>query len=464
MERITGRSGTAARRRAAAGAPHRAGRRAVRRGTALLLAAAMAATGLAACADDGDGPVVTVLGTWTGDEEKAFERVVAPFERRTGIDVRYEGTRDVDAVLAARVDDRTPPDLAALSSPGDLIRYAEAGQLVALDDVPGLADSDKAYAPDWATLGRVDGKRVAVVVKAALKSLVWYDPAALAADNLRPPTTWQELLTVARKFAERGILPWCVGLASSSASGWPGTDWIEELVLARSGPDAYDRWTNGELPWTSREIRDAWQAWGDLLAIGDRVAAGRPGGAALNALLTPYDQAGAGLVADPPRCGLEHQASFAAGWYAAAPGGPVPGVDFDFTLFPTFTAPGATPRPGVPVREVAGDVMAMFRGTDAARQVIAYLAGTEAQEIWVREGSLSANRGVPLSAYPAHKVGQALGRTLAEADAIRFDASDRMPGPIRGAFHRAVLAYIADPDSLDRILADLEQARAAQYP
>ncbi|MCF2526139.1 ABC transporter substrate-binding protein [Yinghuangia soli] len=451
-------------------------------GAALLLLATTATT--AACTPDGGGRSVTVLGTWTGAEAAAFEDVVAPFERRTGIDVRYEGTRDVDAVLAARVEDGTPPDLAALSSPGDLIRYARNGRLVALDGIPGLAESDKAYAADWVTLGRVDDVRVAVVVKAALKSLVWYDPKTLAAHNLRPPRTWQELTASAAKLAEQGVAPWCLGLASSSASGWPGTDWIEDIVLARSGPEVYDRWTDGRLPWTAPEIRAAWQTWGELLGIGRAGGGDGPGtgagagagsgagtgsgtgsgNAAMSALLTRYDQAGAGLVADPPRCGLEHQASFAAAWYEGAPNKPLPGVDFSFAPFPVFTDSQGAARPGPEVREVAGDVMAMFDDTDEARELIAYLAGTEAQTLWVREGAMSPNRGVPVDAYPSHPVAQALGRALAEAEAIRFDASDRMPAPMRGAFHRAVLAYIADPSDLDAILADLDQARIAAYP
>ncbi|WP_436788751.1 ABC transporter substrate-binding protein [Yinghuangia sp. YIM S10712] len=439
------------------------GRR-LRRGVAIGLAAVLCATGLAACADDGEGPVVTVLGSWTGAEADAFAEVVAPFERDTGIDVRYEGTRDVDAVLAARVDADNPPDLAALSSPGDLIGYARTNRLKPLDSVPGIADNDRAYAADWATLGEVDGVRVAVVVKAALKSLIWYNPETLAAHNLRPPATWAELTDTAEGLATAGIQPWCLGLASSSTSGWPGTDWIEDIVLARSGPAVYDRWTNGELAWTAPEIRAAWETWGELLAIG-RTGSGEnateQAGPAdpMAALLTGYDQAGKGLFASPPGCGLEHQASFAANWYRTA----AAGTGFDFTAFPVFAEPEAMPRTGVPAREVGGDVMAMFDDTPQARQLITYLAGAEAQTLWVRAGSLSPNRNVPLTAYASDPVTQKIGRSLAEAEVIRFDASDRMPGPMRGAFHRAVLAFTANPANLDAILADLEQARLAAY-
>ncbi|MGA4539171.1 ABC transporter substrate-binding protein [Uniformispora flossi] len=439
----------------AAGAHTRRPARGLRRIAAAVAAVLCAALLTDGCGGSGGSTTVTVLGTWTGAEAEAFEHVVAPFERDTGIVVRYEGTRDVDAVLAARVDQGTPPDLAALSTPGDLIDYARTGRIVPLDTIPELAATDGSYAADWRTLGRVDGRRVAVVVKAALKGLLWYDPKTFAAHNLKPPATASEVASAARALSAAGIQPWCFGLASSSASGWPGTDWIENLVLTRSGPQVYDRWVTGELAWTSPEISSAWQAWGDLLTAGS--------GGPMASLLTSYDQAGTGLVASPPRCGMEQQASFASGWYGAAPGSPQPGVDFAFTPFP---APAASPgtAAAAPAREVAGDVMAMFRDTPAARQLLTYLAGTEAQTRWAREGSLSPNRGVPADAYPVNPVAQGIGQALRDADTIRFDASDLMPGAMRGAFYRAVLAYVADPGQLQGILADLDQARLAAYP
>jgi alpha-glucoside transport system substrate-binding protein len=108
--------------------------------------------------------------------------------------------------------------------------------------------------------------------------------------------------------------------------------------------------------------------------------------------------------------------------------------------------------------------MAMVRDTPAARKLLGYLTGTRAQTLWAREGALSPNRGVPADAYPADPVAQGTAKALRDADTIRFDASDLMPASMRGAFYRAVLAYVAAPERLDDILADLDQARVAAYP
>src|SRR5215467_1401732 len=45
------------------------------------------------------GKTVNVIGTWGGDEQKAFLQMVAPWEQQTGAKVKYTGTRDINTVL-----------------------------------------------------------------------------------------------------------------------------------------------------------------------------------------------------------------------------------------------------------------------------------------------------------------------------------------------------------------------------
>jgi alpha-glucoside transport system substrate-binding protein len=410
-------------------------------GTLLLVGAVLSP---AACSRGDAHRVVHVLGTWEGAERQAFEDVVAPFERDTGIDVRFEGTRDVSAVLAARVEEGDPPELAMVSSPGDLLHYAKTNKLTPLDGIR------PAYAPQWLTAGQVYGKQVAVVLKAALKSTIWYNKAKLADAGRAVPTTWPQLLEVTAELRSSGVTPWCIGLASSTTSGWAGTDWIEDLVLARSGPDVYDAWSSGKLSWRAPEIRAAWQSWGEVVNTRDTVAGGP-----MTALLTNHDKAS--QVLDPRGgCAFDHQASFMAGSYAAdspAAAGAEPA--YGAMAFPGF----GTPAP----REVAGDLAAMFHPTPAAWKLLDYLTSTPAQEIWVKSGtSLSPDGQVSPSVY-RDEVTKRLGTELAAATSVRFDGSDLMPPTMRDAFQRAVLAFVSAPGDLDRVLEDLDQVRVTAY-
>ncbi|MFJ9842380.1 ABC transporter substrate-binding protein [Kitasatospora sp. NPDC101155] len=420
-----------------------------RGGLALLL---VALCGVAACGTGGSGPVVHVLGTWTGSEQDAFLAMVAPFERQTGIKVDYQGSRDSDTVLADRVGNGTPPDLAVLASPGKLVQYARAGRLAPLDDALDLPGMTKQYGSSWVQLGAVDGKQYAVFVKASVKSLIWYSPKALAAHGWTPPDSWDRLNALDRLIAGSGVSPWCVGLESSSASGWPGTDWLEDIVLAQSGPDVYDQWATGKLAWNSPQIKRAWQTWGDVIGTKGLVR-----GDARGMLLTNFGASGASLFNATPGCYFEHAASFITGYYQQTDPRLKAGEDFDFTRFPIIDqAFGGT-------EEVAGDLLGMFHSTAAARQLIAYLTTPEAQRIWVaRGGALSPNREVPGTAYP-DALSRRLGQLLVDARTVRFDASDLMPDAMQSAFYQAVLSFANDPSQLDTVLSDLERVRTNVY-
>ena len=205
----------------------------------------VAAFALPGCGGPAATDTVTVLGTWTGDEQSGFLAMARGFEQKYGIHVDYTGTRDARAVLASDLKDGNPPDLAVLATPGDLRQDAAAGTLVPIDAALSSAGLTSQYGPGWLKLMQATGPSgashyYAVIVKAALKSVIWYDPRNLPASDLALLTsshlTWEQLMGLANGLAAGGTTPWCMGLEDSSNSGWPGTDWIEDILLHRVRP------------------------------------------------------------------------------------------------------------------------------------------------------------------------------------------------------------------------------------
>jgi alpha-glucoside transport system substrate-binding protein len=243
-----------------------------------------------------------------------------------------------------------------------------------------------------------------------------------------------------------------VGLESGAASGWPGTDWIENILLRQAGPEVYDRWHRGEVLWSSPEIKQAWQSWGQIVARPEMVHGGKQG-----MLTTNFQIAGNPLFSRPPGCYMHHQASFMTNLFLAANPDLHPGEDFDF-----FRFPDVNPKYSGAI-EGAGDLFGIFRDTPQSRALISYLATPEAQGIWVkRGGALSANRRVLPDVYP-NQLSRQLAQTLTGAETVRFDASDLMPDAMNDAFWKAVLEYVGNPGDLDGILARLDAVRAQAY-
>ncbi|GAA2658910.1 MULTISPECIES: extracellular solute-binding protein [Actinosynnema] len=364
------------------------------------------------CAPPADRALVRVLGPWTGAEEARFKAVLD----RAGVPYDYTGSRALGQVLRSRVQQGDPPDIAVLPSLGELAEYARDGYLRELPPLPGTD-----YAPLWQDLARAGADRThAVIVKADLKSLIWYDPDS----DVRPPANAEQLLA--------GGAPWCLGLGSSPDAGWPGTDWIEDLLLHQAGPDAYRRWSSGKLDWTSPEVRRAWETWGALVS----------GVPVERALLTDFDDAGAEMFTRPQGCGLDHLGSFARAVYREL------GRDGAYADFPDLGWDGW---------EVSADLAGLFTDSPAASRLLAHLAGADGQRVWPGSGgAYSAHKGVPPSGY-GDEVDRRIAEVLTRGASLCFDASDLMPPRLRSAFYRGVINYLEAPETLDGVLAELDR-------
>ncbi|NEP61942.1 MAG: carbohydrate ABC transporter substrate-binding protein [Symploca sp. SIO2G7] len=392
---------------------------------------------LSACGDGGRGTssesaekTVTVLGVIVGEQQEKFETALKPFEEETGIDVIYEGTDSFATLLPVRVESGDAPDIAMFPQPGLMASFAKAGQMVPLTEFMDETTLSEAYPETWLSLATVDNAIYGVWYRASVKSLVWYNPEAFATQGFSVPTTWDEMLALSDQIAATGATPWCIGLESGEATGWPGTDWIEDIVLRTAGPDTYDRWINHEIPFNDSAVQAAFERFGDIILNENYVVGGSVG-----AISTPFGDSPQGLFGEPPTCYLHRQANFIASFFPE-----------DVNLAETvdiFLLPGIDPAYGTPVL-VAGDIFGMFNNTPAAQALIEYLATPTPHEIWAGLGGfLSPHKQVSLEAYP-DTLSQKQAEFLSNAETVRFDGSDMMPGAVgTGTFWSGVVDYVA---------------------
>jgi len=414
----------------------------------LVLAAAACNSGGGGDAGDDtnlSGKTVTVIGTWGGDEQKAFLEMVKPWETQTGATVKYTGTRDINTVLTTGVASGVLPEVAGLPGPGQMAEYAAAGKLMPLDEVLDINTYKGETAKALVDLGTTDGQVYGVFIKAAIKGLIWYSPKAHDY-GAGPPKTWDELKTqaAANKGQAQGI--WCLGIESGAASGWPGTDWIEDLVLRTAGPEAYTSWYQGKTKWSDPAIKNAFQIYANDV-VGQTFGGGR------TAVATNFADAGNPLFDSPPKCEFLHQASFITGL-----GGfksKKAGTDYNFFPFPDINPQYAGAVVG------AGDLFGMFHDTPAAKSLMKYLVTKEAQDVWVKiGGALSANKNA--TSYP-DDVSKRSAEVLAGAKIFVFDASDLMPTAMNDAFWKAMVALTNGSKNVDQVLSDLDKTQKDAY-
>lgn len=397
------------------------------------------------------GGTISILATWVDAEGESFQAMIEPWATANGVEVEYEGNRDLSTILTTRIEGGDPPDVAGIPNPGAMAEFARNGDVLDLSGVIDQAALAEEYNQGWIDAGSVDGTLVGIFIKVAVKGLIWYNPAAFEAASYEVPTDWASFEELIEQIKDDGTTPWGVGLESGGDSGWPGTDWVEDFVLRQSGPDIYDEWWRGELAWSSDEIRSAFEAFGAWAADPDYVAGGPN-----TALSTAFGNGGDCLFADPPGCYLHHQGDFIGKSFFEVnfPDDAVAGETYDFFPMPGDAFNGAT---------ASGDLFGMFVDTPQARSLMQWLVTPEAQQIWVeRGGATTPNSAVPLDAYP-DDTSRAVAEGIQSAEVVRYDAGDLMPAQMSRAFFGAILDYVQNPDNLDQILEELDAVQAEAY-
>ena len=412
------------------------------------------ACGPASSSGSGGGKTLDVVATWSGDEQKSFLAMVKPWEDQTGNKIAYESSRDVNALLTTRLQAGNPPDLAGLPGPGQMIQFAKQGKLLSLDNAVDMNTLNSQYGSNWVKLGTSNGHLVGIFIKVAIKGLIYYDPKTISqagVDFSTPPKTYDELNTDAQTIRSKtGKTPWCIGVESGAATGWPGTDWIKDFFLRQAGPTKYEAWTQAQEPWNSDEMKAAWQSFGAVVNSPAMTYGGKN-----YVLSTNFGTAFDPMFQSPPGCYLHHQASFITSFFTHDFPNLQPNTDFNFFGFPDINSQYS----GAQV--VAGDLFGMFKDSSAARSLIKYLTTPDAQKIWVkRGGAISANKQVTLDNYTDSQT-KAAAKLLLAANPPEFDAGDMQDNALQTAFFQGVTQYIQNPGQLSSILDHLEQLRTS---
>lgn len=390
------------------------------------------------------GETLTIFGPWRGDDENLVQSVLEYFRTATGADVKYSSSENYEQQIVIDTQAGSPPNIAVLPQPGLLADLASKGFLVPLGDETAKFVKDNYGAGEsWVSLGSYkdkDGasKFFAFPYKADLKSLVWYVPENFKDAGYEVPKTMEDLLKLSDQIVKDGGKPWCIGLGSGGATGWPATDWVEDIMLRTQAPDVYDKWVTNEVKFSDPAVTNAIDIFGSFAKNDAYVDGGAAGVAS-----TDFRDSPKGLFATPPKCYMHRQASFIPSFF---PEGTKLGSDADFFYFPPYAA---KPELGVPVLG-AGTLFAITKESKAARAFIDFLKMPLAHELWMAQsGFLTPLKTVNKEAY-GNETLRKEGEILTSATTFRFDGSDLMPGKIgAGAFWTGMVDYVGGKSSAD---------------
>ncbi|WP_196837222.1 ABC transporter substrate-binding protein [Zhihengliuella flava] len=395
-----------------------------------------------------EGEEVSIYATILDVEADRLNESWADFEACTGIDIAYEGSSEFETQINVRAQGGNAPDLAFFPQPGLLASMVEQGHLLpAPEEVE--ANVDEYWSEDWKGYGTVDGEFYAAPLMANIKGYVWYQPSFFTDNGYEVPATLDEMDDLTAQIASDGFMPWCVGFGSGEATGWPGTDWVEDYVLRLHGPEVYDQWINHEIPFDDPQIVEALGRVGDLIKNDEYVN----GGWGDVSTITGTDFGDAGMPVLDGECAMHHQASFYAGFWPEETE-----IAEDGDVY-AFITPGVDE--GANAVTGGGELVGAFNESEAITAVQTFLSSSEWANLRVSLGGvISANNGVdPANAESSGQLlVDAIGTLQDPETTFRFDGSDLMPGAVgAGTFWKAMVDWISGEDS-EKVLGEVESS------
>jgi len=430
------------------------------RAIALLAVAGMIATACGGSSSGGNKQggakpnltgTIVMMSAGESNETDAYQTIFnSMINSKVGYKAQVESIPDFETQFQIRAKSGTL-QVAAAPQPGALPKLADAGQIVSLEDLGFNIDTlNSLVGKDFMDLGLYKGKHWGLPTNINLKSMVWYPKKAFDAKGYKVPKTWDELMALSAKIKADGSTPWCAGFESGGASGWPATDWLEDIMLRTAGPATYDKWWKHEIPFNDPSVVKAAQLFGKVMFTPGWVL----GGAAHSADLA-FADAPKPMFDNPPKCWLHRQANFIAAQFPATAKA---GVDYDWFGFPPIDQQGVLYGGEMTVvgknanKAVAKDFLTRFISAD----VQCKMGGVPASS------RISPNVNVQQSCYVNPILGQAstvLTGALKDGTG-RFDASDLMPAAVgSGAEWTGMIKYLKQgPSSLNSVLADINKA------
>lgn len=393
------------------------------------------------------GTKVTMFGPFVDADQVKFESSIKEFEEKTGIDIQYEGSKEFEATINIRVDGGNAPDIADFPQPGLLASIAKTGKVV---DLTGVLDQEKLkanYNKSWLDMATMDGKDGKIMAgiwnRSNVKSLVWYPKKQFDEAGYTIPQTWDEMMALTEQIAKDGDPAWAIGIESGAATGWPATDWVENIMLRTTTPENYDKWVSGELPFTSPEVKNAVDIMSKIWLNKDYVYGGTK-----SIVTTAFGDAPKPMFDNPPKAWFNLMGNFITSFF---PENVKVDQDYDW-----FYLPPIDEQYGKPVL-VAGDIYSMFNDRPEVRAVMQFFTTGESIKSWVQSGGVVAPMNdAPLDWYQSES-DRRMAQLVQDASTLRFDGSDLMPGKVgAGTFWKGMTDYVSGTATLDQALEQIQ--------
>jgi len=411
-------------------------------------------TGGSQGANTNTGKNISMVVAFSGSQFDDFKQSLLPYAKSQGITLQINSDSNFNADIVNKVNSGNIPDIALFPQPGILLNLAKQGKLAPLDSILDVNKLKSEMVTGITQPGTYNGKVYGVPPSINVKSLVFYPKIAWDKMGLQAPQSLDELISLSDKLKGMGKTPWCLGIESGSATGWPATDWLEQLVLDYGGVNQYNDWISHKVKFDSPLVKKAADYFQKIFATPGYVYGGQKSIASSNFATAGNPMFNDNNTESNPGCFLYKQGSF-----IVAPGDfPDPILKDQDKYLGVFRFPG-TSASSKPV-EGGGDLAALFSGKNQnAIKIMKYMMQPTFGQFAAKQGNLiSPFKSFNMSNYPS-ELYRSMAKVAYDATQFAFDASDQMPGAVgTGSFWQQMTNWISGQTSESSALQAIDSS------
>jgi len=406
------------------------------------------------------GADFTLVGAPVAAEGDASQGFIDLYNSENGSEITLETSDQFETQIRIRVEGGDPPKVAFTPQPAMACEFADLGELVSFEDMGfDIAELEATRGKFMMDIGVCDdGKHYGIPWYPNFKSIVFYHVPTFEAQGYEIPATYAEMVALSEQMVADGFTPWCFGYGSDAATGWPGTDWIEDIMIRMVGTEQYKAWTLGELRFNTPEVKAAFEKFEEILFGEGFVLGGAENVAGIVFRDSPLP-----LFNDPPSCLMLKQGTFISAYF------PTDAAEGTLATFPFPTIDGGTGALG------AGDYLMVFEDDP---QIVQFVNDVISPEWMCAHGSATGGTASPIGGHgvegvnflPGHSDTSPDCYTTAEqiaiatvitealaADTFVFDGGDAMPAEVgSGTFWTGMIDHSRGKD-LDTVLAEIDE-------
>ncbi len=364
-----------------------------------------------------------------------------------GINIKYNAISDPETFIIENPDSKG--SIAIIPNPQGVVNLAQRNLIFNLENI--VVDNDSIsnlYSNHLTSIVSHEGSLYAGWTRLFPNSLIWYDISKIKKYENIKFENFNNLILETKKIADNGESPWCANSESSASTGWIQTNWLEDVILSKYGPEIYDRWSKLEIKASNVKIYNSMKVVGDFIFYQNLIQGGDRG-----IIDKEFRNLPKVLLNDENSCFLTWSGHYFRYYidedYKY-------GVDFGVSNFPPINYKNTIV--GI------GDSVVLLKNDNISQTIISKMLSSDFGKKWASYENteyISANKNFndeninnELTKYEFEVVHKALNDDL-----FRFDASEIMPRPIGSnllwKFFREFRGL--GPDSLVKLLNELDR-------